>query len=101
LGTHSGIPLLEYQEVHCVAVTKFALSVPEEVMKKVDQAAKRRRATRSRFISEVLRSVAEASTDAQITERINRFFSDPRLRRNQRREAREWARAASTEGTEW
>jgi hypothetical protein len=92
---------MEYQEVYSVAVTKFAISVPEEVMKRVDQAARKRRATRSGFISEILRSVAEASTDAQISERINRFFSDPNLRRKQRREAREWARAVSTEGTEW
>ncbi len=84
-----------------MAATKFAISVPEEVMRKVDRAAKRRRATRSRFISEVLKSVAEASSDAEITERINRLFSDSKLLREQRRAAQEFGRAASTKGTDW
>jgi len=84
-----------------VAATKFAISVPEEVMRKVDRAAKRRRATRSRFISEVLRKVAEASSDAEITESIDRFFSDPNLLEEQRRGSEEFGRAASGEGSEW
>jgi hypothetical protein len=82
-------------------VTKFAISVPEEVMKKVDRAAKKHRVTRSRFISEVLKSVAEASSDAEITERINRLFSDPKIGREQRDGARELVRTSSTEGAEW
>ena len=52
-----------------MAVKKFALSVPEDVMKEVDRAAKRFGVTRSRFISGVLRRVSDARSDEEITRR--------------------------------
>ena len=84
-----------------MAARKFAISVPEDVMRQVDRAAKRRRMTRSGFISRVLARVARARTDAEISERVNAFFSDPEVAREQRETARAFRRAAPTAGAEW
>jgi metal-responsive CopG/Arc/MetJ family transcriptional regulator len=96
-----GILLVEYHEALHMAAIKFAISVPAEVMKKVDRAAKKREITRSRFISDVLRTIADAGNDQEIVERINRLFSDQKLAREQRRAAQDFSRAASNEGMEW
>jgi Ribbon-helix-helix protein, copG family len=80
---------------------KFAISVSEEVMEKVDRAAAERGVTRSRFISEVLRKVARARGDAEVTKRLDRLFSNPRLAEEQRATALEFRRAGSEIGTEW
>lgn len=75
---------------------KFAISIPEEVMEQIDEAAARRGITRSRFISDVLRTAARARTDAEITRRLDEVFSDPEVAREQRRTSRAFlaARAA-------
>lgn len=72
-----------------MAVHKFAVSIPEDVMAEVDGAAQRRGVTRSRFISDVLRKVARARTDAEITRRLDEVFGDPEIAREQRRTSRE------------
>ncbi len=72
-----------------MGVRKFAISIPEAVMDQVDEAAKRRGITRSRFISEVLRKVARARSDAEITRRLDEVFSDPDVAAEQSRTSRE------------
>jgi metal-responsive CopG/Arc/MetJ family transcriptional regulator len=84
-----------------MAVRKFAISVAEEVMVQVEQAAAERGETRSAFINRVLRRVATARSDAEIRRRINRFFADEALQRHQREEAEVWSAAATDQGTEW
>ena len=80
---------------------KFAISVPEEVMRKVDQAARHRGLPRSRFISKVLARVAAARTDADISRRIDAVFADPDVAREQLDTARKFRRAAPRSGKEW
>lgn len=79
---------------------KFAISVPEEVMALVDEAAQRRGVTRSRFITDVLRKVARAQTDADITRRLDEVFGKPDVAREQRRMSRELLTARAGDG-EW
>ena len=84
-----------------MAVRKFAISVPETVMRHVDRAARRRGMTRSGFVSQVLARVAEARTDAEISRRVDAFFADPELAGEQRRAVRALRRRAPARGTEW
>ncbi len=81
--------------------TKFAISVPTEVMQVVDRAARERGITRSRFISEVLRRVARAKNDSEISRRIDQALSDPDLVAEQRSTAAAYRRIQPPQGTEW
>jgi hypothetical protein len=80
---------------------KFAISVPVAVMQLVDLAARRQGVTRSRFIATVLRRIASARHDAEITRRINELFADPDLKDAQKQTTEAFATVASTVGTEW
>ena len=84
-----------------MAVRKFAISVPEDVMREVDQAAARRGMARSSFIASVLARVARARTDAEIARRVDALFSDPEVVREQAETARAFRRAAPPAGTDW
>jgi hypothetical protein len=83
-----------------MAAHKFAISVPEEVMAQIDEAAQRRGVTRSRFITDVLRRAARARSDAEITRRLDEIFSDPEVAREQRRVNRSLLAARSFDD-EW
>ena len=80
---------------------KLAISVPEEVLDEVDGAAKQRGMTRSGFITYVLRRLARARTDAEISRRVNELFSDPEVAREQAATAKEYRRLAPLRGAEW
>jgi negative regulator of sigma E activity len=84
-----------------MAAVKFAISVPEDVMREVDRAAAKRRVTRSRFIGDVLRRVARASTDADIARRVDALFADPAIRREQAETARAFRKASPRAGARW
>jgi metal-responsive CopG/Arc/MetJ family transcriptional regulator len=80
---------------------KIAISVPADVIEEVDDAAKYRYLTRSAFITDVLRRVARAKRDADITKRINELFSDPEIAAEQTRTARDYRAISAKIGTEW
>lgn len=80
---------------------KIAISVPEEVLAAVDRAAARRSVTRSRFISDVLRRVAAARSDAEVRRCVNELFSDPEIAGEQREAARAGAAALHDDECEW
>lgn len=84
-----------------MAVKKFSISIPEDVMERVDRAAARRGETRSGFIAAVLRRVADAQRDAEIARRVNELFADPALAAEQRETAAAFVSAGSPSGTEW
>lgn len=84
-----------------MAAKKLAISVPEEVIREVDDAAKRRGMTRSGFITAVLSRVARARTDAEISRRVNDLFSDLEIGREQLDTARAFGRLASRRGAGW
>jgi metal-responsive CopG/Arc/MetJ family transcriptional regulator len=60
-------------------VRKTAIAVPADVLEAVDDAARARGESRSRFISHVLRVAVRARRDAEITRRLNEVFQDERL----------------------
>ena len=84
-----------------MAAKKIAISVPEEVLTAVDRAAAERSVTRSRFITDVLRRVAAARTDAEVRRRVDELFSDPRIAGEQRETARAGAAALRDSESEW
>ena len=84
-----------------MAVRKIAISIPEDVVEAIDQAAARRSTTRSAYIADVLRRVARARSDAEITRRINEVLSDASVAREQRDTAAAFNTRRRREGWEW
>lgn len=80
---------------------KLAIWVPEAVLAQMDRAAARSGQTRSKFIARVLRQVARACGDAEITARIDPLFGDPDIGAQQSRAARALRAAAPARGWEW
>ena len=58
------------------ACRKTAITVPEDLLCAVDEAARSRGESRSRFINHVLRASVRARRDADITRRLNEVFAD-------------------------
>lgn len=76
-----------------MAVKKIAISVPEDVLAQVDAAAGERGENRSRFITQMLRLVAQARNDREISRRVDAVFADPEVARAQVKTARAGAKA--------
>ncbi len=55
-------------------VRKIAISVPEDVLNRVDRLAKKSYTTRSGLITQVLKEIAPAASRSEITEKINALF---------------------------
>jgi metal-responsive CopG/Arc/MetJ family transcriptional regulator len=84
-----------------MAAKKFALSVPEEVMDAIDEAAARQGVSRSFYIVQALRRIVSAKSDAEISRRINALFDDPEIAKEQAATARSFRRKTPRAGTEW
>jgi hypothetical protein len=80
---------------------RFAVCVPAEVMRLVDLAAEERGITRSRFISELLRRVASARSDQDISRQVDEALSDAGLAGEQRATSAAYGRIRPRSGTEW
>ncbi len=84
-----------------MATRKLAISVPEDVVHDVDAAAKQRGMTRSGFITHILRRIARARSDAEISRRVNEVFADPEVAKEQAETARQFSRDDTERGTGW
>ncbi|MGK5087126.1 hypothetical protein WDW86_06175 [Bdellovibrionota bacterium FG-2] len=86
-----------------MTVRKITISLPEEILLQVDRLAKRTHTTRSGCIARVLSEVSRASTQAEITERINQLFSEPEVKEEQSEVAAHYLKAAEKgfEDSEW
>ena len=82
-----------------MSVAKFAISVPEETMTRVDCAAKRLGMTRSRYIAVVLDRVARRERDAAISKRVDAVLAA--LDKQDLATIQHLRRARRDEGTEW
>jgi metal-responsive CopG/Arc/MetJ family transcriptional regulator len=71
-----------------MAVRKIAISVPEEVLAQVDEAAAERGENRSRYITQMLRLLAKAHSDREISRRVDAMFADPEVAGEQVKTAR-------------
>jgi metal-responsive CopG/Arc/MetJ family transcriptional regulator len=81
-----------------MAVKKIAISVPEEVIRQVDRLAKRTHTTRSGLISQILKEVSQAQTQADLTAQINRVFDDLSVQEEQSSTSKVYLRAADSGG---
>lgn len=62
-----------------MAQRKTAIAMSADLLDAIDDAARERGESRSRFIGNVLRMALRARRDAAITRRLNELFSDPKL----------------------
>jgi len=80
---------------------KVAISLPETVLKTVDQLAARRGESRSHVFATILSRVACAKRDRDITARINALFADGTIVAEQKRTADEFLRVSSWPRGRW
>ncbi len=78
-----------------MAVHKTSIAIDEELLEKIDQAARERGESRNRFVVKVLAQAVRARRDVQITKRLNELFADEELRQEQLKVAEELGSAAS------
>jgi metal-responsive CopG/Arc/MetJ family transcriptional regulator len=77
-----------------MAVKKVAISVPSEILKKIDRLAKNSKTTRSGLITHVLREVSHVNDQREISEVINRLFEDSEVAEEQGSTSHLFLRAA-------
>ena len=80
-----------------MASRKTAIAVPEDLLAKVDEAARQRGESRSRYITVVLRAAVRARRDEEITRRLNELFAEERTKEEQKRSTQ----ALDDAGTDW
>jgi hypothetical protein len=74
---------------------KTAISVPARLLAAVDEAARERGESRSRFIQRVLNEVVRARSDREIRMRIDALFSESSIARAQAKDAGELERLST------
>ncbi|MGE3974859.1 MAG: type II toxin-antitoxin system HicB family antitoxin [Bdellovibrionales bacterium] len=84
-----------------MAVRKIAISIPEDVIKKVDALAKKRRTTRSGFIAEILQTVTHASGQEEIRRQINLLFKDKNVEYEQQATSQLFVRSIEKKYGDW
>ena len=77
-----------------MTVHKTSIAIDDELLKKIDQAAKERGESRNRFVVKVLSHAVRARRDVEITRRLNELFADEELRQEQLKVAEELGSAA-------
>lgn len=82
-----------------MTVTKFAISVPQETMSRVDRAAKRLGMTRSGYIAAILARVAQRERNAAISKKVDEVLAA--LDEQDLASVRHLGSARRDEGTEW
>lgn len=85
--------------VFCLTVPlrKFAITITEDLLSAVDDAARSRSESRNRFVIRVLQDAVRARRDGEVTERLSSLFSDANFALEQARVAGEWDEV----GTDW
>ena len=63
--------------LHTMPLKKIAITIPADVLKAIDQGAKARGESRSKYITRILKRTAGARRDAEITRKIDELYSDP------------------------
>lgn len=80
---------------------KVAITLPIDLVKVVDDVSRKKRISRSKYISVVLRERALPDRENQIREAYNRVFSDALIQKEQLETALWFDRAGGREGQEW
>jgi hypothetical protein len=69
---------------------KIGITIPRQVLRAIDSAARRRGRSRSGFIVEVLEVATSRARDVEITRRLDEIFGNEKLRAEQLRTAEEF-----------
>jgi metal-responsive CopG/Arc/MetJ family transcriptional regulator len=80
---------------------KVAISLPEPVLKTVDQLAARRGESRSRVIATILARVTQVKREREIIAQINALFADETIATEQKRTANEFLRISPWTKDKW
>ena len=80
---------------------KVAVSLPEPVLKTIDQLAARRRESRSRVITTLLTRFARVKRDRAIARQIDTLFADEAIVAEQKRTADELLRISPWTQEKW
>ncbi len=80
---------------------KVAITIPISLVALIDQTAKLKGMSRSKFISTVLENQLLKERNEKIREAYDHVFSDPAIRREQLETANWFDGAGSLEGQEW
>lgn len=80
---------------------KIAISLPEPVLKTVDQLAVHRGESRSHVIATILSRVARAKQDRDIAMQIDALFTDGTIAAEQKRTADEFLQVSSWPKGRW
>ena len=80
---------------------KIAISLPEPVLKSVDQLAAQRKESRSRVIATLLSRLAHAKRDRDIARQIDALFADEEVVVEQKRTAEEFLRMRRWTDENW
>ena len=72
---------------------KVGITIPRQVLRTIDSAARRRGQSRSGFIVDVLQVATSRAHDAEITRRLDEIFGNERVRAEQVRTAEEFLAA--------
>ncbi|MBW1808689.1 MAG: ribbon-helix-helix protein, CopG family [Deltaproteobacteria bacterium] len=74
---------------------KTSIAIDDDLLKKIDRAARERGESRNRFVVKVLSQAVRARRDVQITKRLNELFADEELQQEQLKVAEELGTASS------
>jgi len=84
-----------------MAMRKIAISLPEPVLKRVDQLAASRGESRSHLIATVLDRVARAKRDRDIITQIDRLFADDEILKEQKITSKQFLRISPWPAEKW
>ena len=84
-----------------MAMRKIAISLPDPVLKTVDQLAARRRESRSHVIATILSRVARLKRDRDITVQIDALFANEKIAAEQKNTADEYLRGSPWPREKW
>jgi hypothetical protein len=80
-----------------MVIARITITIPEDVLGAVDDAARDLGESRSRYVSRILRAAVKALRDAGITCRLDELFADPNVVDEQQRVTGEM----DSVGTDW
>ena len=84
-----------------MSMKKVAISLPEPVLKTIDQLATRRGESRSHVIASILSRVTRAKRDRDIAAQIDALFTDETIVAEQKRTAAEFLRMSPWTAEKW
>lgn len=84
-----------------MAMRKIAISLPEPVLKRVDELAASRGESRSHLIASVLDRVARAKRDRDITAQIDELFADTKIVTEQKATAKQFLKISRWHAEKW